>query len=86
MAWTLYDGKGMFILRDRFKELQNLGAKQTESNIENLIALISSTYYDIIRQSLRVNNFKKGLKISQRSLRGGTRIEGGLLLRTSRLQ
>ena len=25
MAWTLYDGQGMFILRDRFKELQNLG-------------------------------------------------------------
>ncbi|MFM2401172.1 MAG: hypothetical protein RI950_689 [Bacteroidota bacterium] len=59
MAWTLYDGQGMFILRDRFKELQNLGAKQTETNIENLIALISSTYYDLIRQNLRVNNFKK---------------------------
>ncbi len=69
MAWTLYDGKGMFILRDRFKELQNLGANQTESNIENLIALISSTYYDIIRQSLRVNNFKKGLEISNDRLK-----------------
>ena len=69
MAWTLYDGKGMFILRDRFKELQNLGAKQTESNIENLIALISTTYYDIIRQNLRVNNFKKGLEISNDRLK-----------------
>ncbi len=69
MAWTLYDGQGMFILRDRYKELQNLGAKQTESSIENLIALISSTYYDIIRQSLRVNNFKKGLEISNDRLK-----------------
>ena len=69
MAWTLYDGKGMFILRDRYKELQNLGAKQTESSIENLIALISSTYYDIIRQNLRVNNFKKGLEISNDRLK-----------------
>lgn len=69
MAWTLYDGQGMFILRDRFKELQNLGAKQTESNIENLIALISTTYYDIIRQNLRVNNFKKGLEISSDRLK-----------------
>ena len=69
MAWTLYDGKGMFFLRDRFKELQNLGAKQTESNIENLIALISTTYYDIIRQNLRVNNFKKGLEISNDRLK-----------------
>lgn len=69
MAWTLYDGKGMFILRDRYKELQNLGAKQTESSIENFIALISTTYYDIIRQNLRVNNFKKGLEISNDRLK-----------------
>jgi outer membrane protein len=69
MAWTLYDGKGMFILRDRFAELQQLGAQQTETSIENLIALISSTYYDIIRQELRVNNFKKGLEISNDRLK-----------------
>ena len=69
MAWTLYDGQGMFVLRDRFKELQSLGAKQTESTIENLIALISTTYYDIIRQNLRVNNFKKGLEISNDRLK-----------------
>jgi outer membrane protein TolC len=50
MAWTLYDGNGMFILKNRFSELQQLGAKQTETSIENLIALISTTYYDIIRQ------------------------------------
>lgn len=69
MVWTLYDGKGMFVLRDRFKELQNLGAKQTETVIENLISLISSSYYDLIRQNLRVNNFKKGLEISNDRLK-----------------
>lgn len=69
MAWTLYDGKGMFVLRDRFKELQNLGIKQTESSIENLIAQISNLYYDIIRQDLRVNNFRKGLEISNDRLK-----------------
>jgi outer membrane protein TolC len=69
MVWTLYDGKGMFILKDRFKELQNLGAKQTETAIENLISLISSSYYDLIRQNLRVNNFKKGLEISNDRLK-----------------
>ncbi len=69
MAWTLFDGKGMFILKDRFAELQQLGAQQTETSIENLIALISNTYYDIIRQELRVNNFKKGLEISNDRLK-----------------
>jgi len=69
MAWTLYDGKGMFILRDRFAELQKLGAKQTESTIENLISLISTSYYEIIRQNLRVNNYRKGLEISNDRLK-----------------
>lgn len=69
MAWTLYDGNGMFILKNRFSELQQLGTKQTETSIENLIALISTTYYDIIRQELRVNNFKKGLEISNDRLK-----------------
>lgn len=69
MAWTLYDGKGMFVLRNRLKELQKLGAQQTEGTIENLIAQISTGYYEIIRQNLRLNNFKKGLEISEDRLK-----------------
>lgn len=64
LVWTLYDGKGMFVLRNRLKEMQALGAKQTEGTIENLIAQISLSYYEIVRQNLRMNNFKKGLEIS----------------------
>ncbi len=69
LAWTIYDGKGMFILRNRLKELQKLGTKQTEATIENLIAQISTGYYEIIRQNLRLNNFKKGLEISEDRLK-----------------
>ncbi len=69
MAWTLYDGKGMFVLRNRLKELQKLGSQQTEGTIENLIAQISTGYYEIIRQNLRFNNFKKGLEISEDRLK-----------------
>ena len=29
MAWTLYDGKGMFVLRNRLRELEKLGTKQS---------------------------------------------------------
>lgn len=69
LAWTIYDGKGMFILRNRLKELQKLGSQQTEGTIENLIAQISTSYYEIIRQNLRLNNFKKGLEISEDRLK-----------------
>jgi len=69
MAWTLYDGKGMFVLRNRLRELEKLGTKQTEGTIEGLIAQISTGYYEIIRQNLRLNNFKKGLEISEDRLK-----------------
>lgn len=69
MVWTLYDGKGMFILRNRLKELQKLGNQQTEGTIENYIAQLSTGYYEIIRQNLRLNNFKKGLEISEDRLK-----------------
>jgi outer membrane protein TolC len=59
----------MFVLRNRLRELEKLGTKQTEGTIEGLIAQISTGYYEIIRQNLRLNNFKKGLEISEDRLK-----------------
>jgi outer membrane protein TolC len=68
-VWTLYDGLGMFIARDRLRELQKTTATQLESTLENSISLVSNAYYDIIRQSRRVNNLKQGLEISNDRLK-----------------
>ncbi|MES2516856.1 MAG: TolC family protein [Bacteroidota bacterium] len=68
-VWTLYDGLGMFIARDRLRELQKTTTTQLESTLENSISLVSNAYYDIIRQSRRVNNLKQGLEISNDRLK-----------------
>ena len=67
--WTLYDGLGMFVARDRLRELQKTTVTQLESTLENSIAQVSNAYYDIIRQSRRVKNLKQGLDISNDRLR-----------------
>ena len=67
--WTLYDGLGMFVARDRLRELQKTTVTQLESSIENSIAQVSNAYYDIIRQSRRVKNLKQGLEISNDRLK-----------------
>jgi outer membrane protein len=68
-VWTLYDGMGMFIARDRLRELQKTTVTQLESNLENSISQVSNVYYDIIRQSRRVKNLKQGLSISNDRLK-----------------
>ncbi|PWK24498.1 outer membrane protein TolC [Arcicella aurantiaca] len=68
-VWTLYDGLGMFIARDRLRELQKTNVTQIESAVENSIAQVSNAYYDIIRQSRRVKNLKQGLEISNDRLK-----------------
>jgi len=68
-VWTLYDGLGMFIARDRLRELQKTTVTQLESTIENSIAQVSTAYYDIIRQSRRAKNLKQGLDISNDRLK-----------------
>ena len=67
--WTLYDGLGMFVARDRLRELQKTTVTQLESSIENSVAQVSNAYYDIIRQSRRVKNLKQGLDISNDRLK-----------------
>ena len=67
--WTVYDGLGMFIARDRLRELQKSNVTQLESSLESSIAQVSNAYYDIIRQSRRVKNLKQGLAISNDRLK-----------------
>jgi outer membrane protein len=68
-VWTVYDGMGMFIARDRLRELQKTTVTQLESTLENSISQVSNAYYDIIRQSRRVKNLKQGLSISNDRLK-----------------
>lgn len=49
VVWTLFDGMGMFVARDRLAELQRQGVVSEKIVIENTIAQVANSYYDILQ-------------------------------------
>lgn len=64
LNFSFYAGKGFYYLKNQFKLLENLGVNQSESVVEGFISTISRVYFEVIREELRLLNFKKGLEIS----------------------
>ena len=64
LDWTLFDGMKMFVTRDKYAELKNLGELQTRAAIENLIVKVSSYYYEVVRQQSKVAAAKHSLNLS----------------------
>ncbi len=68
-AWTLFDGKGMYIARDQLGKLQSLAENNAKTLITNTVAQVLNAYYDVVRGEKRVKNLKKGLEISNDRLK-----------------
>lgn len=49
LNWTFFDGTRMFILKNKLEELEISGALQTRITIENTIADIITSYYNIVQ-------------------------------------
>ena len=56
-------------LRKKLKELQNLGELNTRMTIEDFVADLSSEYYNLIRQKIRLRNLRSTLELSRERLR-----------------
>ena len=69
VVWTLFDGMGMFVARNRLAELQRQGGVGEKIVIENTIAQVANSYYDILRQLQRLKTFKDALEISNERVR-----------------
>ena len=50
LNWTLFDGLKMFISYDKLKRLEEIGDLGSKIAIENTLAKIMASYYDIVRQ------------------------------------
>lgn len=65
LNWTIFDGMGMFISQDRLQQIEDAGRTNAKITIENTVALVSSAYYEIIRQYQRVRALRNALDISK---------------------
>jgi outer membrane protein len=64
LTWTIFDGFNMFIQRNKLNELQNLSDIQLRSVIENTVAQVIQTYYDIVAQEALAKVYREALQIS----------------------
>ena len=50
LNWILFDGMRMFTTYDKLKELKSMGELNLKIQIENSIAQVIGSYYDVVRQ------------------------------------
>jgi outer membrane protein len=65
LNWTLFDGLKMFITYDKLKKLEEMGDLSVKISVENTLAGIMISYYDIIRQQKQTDIMKEQVGISQ---------------------
>ncbi|MDR0547546.1 MAG: TolC family protein [Dysgonamonadaceae bacterium] len=69
LNWTIFDGFRIQTEYERLKQFQQMGEIQTRMAIENLIANLTSEYYNYVRQNLRLKNLKYAVSLSRERLR-----------------
>lgn len=63
--WTIFDGLQMFQRYDRLGMLREVSDEELRLSMENLVANIALTYYDVIRIREQVANLEDNLEVSQ---------------------
>lgn len=66
--WTVFDGFGMFISRDRLTELESQGLLDKKVTVENTIAAIYNAYYQTVLEQDRLAVLKETVEISSARL------------------
>jgi outer membrane protein len=69
MTWTVFDGLNMFIQKNKLNELENLSEIQLRSVIENTVAQVIQTYYEIVAQEALRKVYQEAMHISHERLK-----------------
>ena len=68
LSWTLFDGFNMFILREQYENLQQMGDLQLRMAVEDASASIIVIYYGIALQQKVLFSLKESYKLSKERL------------------
>ncbi len=69
LNWTVFDGFQMQTEYKRLKEFQQMGEISTTLAIENLISILTSEYYNLVKQNIQLKNLKYAVALSKERLR-----------------
>lgn len=68
LDWTVFDGFAMFVGYNQIKQLKELGQLNTRMNVENLISVIATEYYNLSRQIQLLEAMRYGMNLSRERL------------------
>jgi outer membrane protein TolC len=69
LNWMLFNGFSVLTNYERLRELQTMGELNTRLAIENLIANITTEYYNYVQQTIRKRNLQSAVRLSAERLR-----------------
>ncbi|MCX2739767.1 TolC family protein [Pontibacter anaerobius] len=65
LNWVVFDGLGMFINLERLKALEKSGELFTKQTVENTLADITASYFEVARQSFKMQAIQDAIAISE---------------------
>ncbi|WP_276499200.1 TolC family protein [Pontibacter litorisediminis] len=65
LNWVIFDGLGMFINLDRLKTIEKSNELFTKQTVENTIADITASYFEVARQSSKIKAIEDAIAISE---------------------
>ena len=65
LNWTLFDGKRMFITRDKVREMWQLGELRIKAEVVNTVAEVTTVYYNIVRQKQQLKVIEEQMEINE---------------------
>ena len=87
LTWTLFDGLKMFATRQRIQAIDILGELSVKNQVENTIAFIINSYYNIAQQKQQLRALAEQLSISDERVKlSDAKFQTGLAPKTDWLQ
>lgn len=87
LAWTLFDGRRMHIVKNRLEQTEALGNLQLQNAVQTTVANVLSLYYDIVRSILTERAIAEVILLNEERLRiAEARLAAGFAAQTDALQ
>ncbi len=87
LAWTLFDGRRMNIVKSRLEQLEALGNLELQSMVQTTVANVLLLYYDVVRGMLSERALSEVIVLNEERLRiAEARLAAGFAAQTDALQ
>lgn len=87
LAWTVFDGRRMFIAKNRLEQTDALGQLNLKNSVQTTAANVLVAYYDITRSKMQEKALQEVIALNEERLRiAEARLAAGFAAQTDALQ